>query len=764
MQAQDYLNRSLKELVGGKTATALSKSFGIETAGDLLHHYPRRYAERGQLTSFDRVEVGKPVTIMATISTVTARRMKSKRGFVLVVTVTDGKDHMELTFFNQKWREKELQVGRSGLFAGTVNQYHGVRTLTHPQYQLFGNGDASDFDLVSDFAGSIIPVYPSSQSITSWQIAAAIDVVLASLDELDDPIPHDLRAKHNLMGRVEAIRAIHQPDTHEDIQRAQYRLKYQEAFVLQAILEFRRQERRSMSAIARAAKKHFLRESFDRSLPFSLTRGQIEVGKEIEHDLRGTSPMTRLLQGDVGSGKTIVALRAMLDVIESGGQTALLAPTEVLAVQHYESLTALLGDLHETSFDPSSAAEVFDGVTSKVTITLLTGSMSAPARKRALLDIASGNSHIVIGTHALIQENVDFFDLGLVVVDEQHRFGVEQRATLLSKAREGTRPHMLIMTATPIPRTTALTVFGDLDISTLKEVPSMRASVETYVVSSRENPTHAARVWERMQEEVSVGNRVFVVCASISNSSSDTEEDMLPNQYLAQFSDSTAPDPKNRVSLSSDSSADADHGSSQENIISVEQCLADLTAQFPSINFAGLHGRMKPEEKRAVMSRFRSNAPDAIDVLVATTVIEVGVDVPDATMIIVNNAERFGISQLHQLRGRIGRGDKPGLCLLIQSRMVNPMAQQRLEAVAATRDGFELAQRDLEIRREGDVLGSEQSGAGTSLRLLRVVEDLPMIESVRREVGALAQTDQWSEIISAIELTEFIRVNQLEKT
>jgi ATP-dependent DNA helicase RecG len=737
MQAQEYLNRSLKELIGGKTASALKKSFGIETAGELLNHYPRRYAERGQLTSFDRIEIGKPVTIMATISSVTARRMKTKRGFVLVVAVTDGKDHMELTFFNQKWREKELQVGRSGLFAGTVNEYHGARTLTHPQYQLFGSSDLSDLEALNDFAGSIIPVYPSSQAITSWQIAAAVDVVLASLEQLDEPIPIELREKYQLMDRSEAIKAIHQPESHEDIERARLRLKYQEAFVLQAVLEFRRQKRRTLSAIARKPKKHALRESFDLSLPFTLTQGQIEIGQEIEKDLRGTSPMMRLLQGDVGSGKTIVALRAMLDVVESGGQAVLLAPTEVLAAQHFESLTSLLGGLSDSGSDTVTPSK---GLDPKVKTTLLTGSLSLPARKQALLDIASGNSHIVVGTHALIQDHVDFFDLGLVVVDEQHRFGVEQRAALMSKGSQGARPHLLVMTATPIPRTTALTVFGDLDISTLTEVPSMRAAVDTYIVSPQINPSHAARVWERMQEEVIAGNRVFIVCASISDSAGDLDEDPESSQL---------PDIA---------------GESRDHIVSVEQSLIELAQRFPAVRFAGLHGKMKPEEKRTVMKRFRSNEADAIDVLIATTVIEVGVDIAEATMMIINNAERFGISQLHQLRGRIGRGDKPGLCILMQERLMNPVAQKRLEAVASTRDGFELAQRDLELRGEGDVLGLEQSGAATSLRLLRVIEDVALIESVRQEVDALARTDHWSQTIAAIELAEFIRVDQLEKT
>lgn len=726
MAAVDYLNESVKELIGGKTAAALQKSFNIFTVGDLLHHYPRRYAERGQLTPFDQIEVGKPVTIMATIATVTVRRMKTKRGVVLVVSVTDGKDFMELTFFNQKWREKELVVGRSGLFAGTVSEFQGVRTLTHPQYQLFASDQSSDLAAINDFAGSIIPVYPSSQAITSWQIASSVDLVLASLDELPDPIPEFLRKKHELMGRAEAIRAIHQPSSRSDIARAQTRLKYQEAFVLQAILEEKRRERRGLTAVSRETSTHNLRKIFDSALPFDLTSGQIDAGLHIEQDLAGDSPMLRLLQGDVGSGKTIVAIRAMLDVVEAGGQAALLAPTEVLAAQHFESLSALLGDLCSQD---------------SVHLTLLTGSMSAPARKQALLDIASGTTNIVIGTHALIQERVDFFDLGLAVIDEQHRFGVEQRAALVAKGREGAHPHLLIMTATPIPRTTALTIFGDLDISTISEAPSMRAHVETFIVKPQENPRHEARVWERMREEVEAGNRVFVVCARISSDASAMESDfelMVNSSVLGESEE-------------------------LEGVASVEDTLMDLSQRFPHIHFAGLHGKMSSEEKREVMASFRGVESNPVQVLVATTVIEVGVDIPAATMMIINNAERFGISQLHQLRGRIGRGERPGLCILMQGPGASLMAEQRLAAVASTRDGFVLAQLDLDIRREGNVLGSEQSGAASSLRLLRVVEDVAIIESVREEIVEISMTEDWTHIVSSIEEAEYSRVAQLEK-
>jgi len=709
-----YLNKALKEIIGGKTAKALEKSFEIYSVGDLLNHYPRRYAERGELTSFQQIEVGQPVTIMASVASVTSRRMHTKKGSVLVVAVTDGIDVMELTFFNQKWREKELSVGRSGLFAGTVSDYHGKLNLTHPQYQLFVGEADSDFDALNSFAGSIIPVYPSSQAITSWQIGAAVDIVLASLENLPDPIPESIRKAHNLIDRTVAIRQIHQPSTRDEISRAQFRMKYQEAFILQALLEQRRIERKGMTAISRCSDRHDLRNTFDKSLPFQLTAGQINVGQEIEGDLISDTPMMRLLQGDVGSGKTLVALRAMLDVVEAGGQAALLVPTEVLATQHWETLVALLGDLYTSS---------------EVHVTLLTGSMPTASRRKALLDIASGLSQIVVGTHAIFQEKVDFFDLGLVVVDEQHRFGVEQRAALVAKGREGTRPHMLVMTATPIPRTTALTTFGDLDISTLSESPAMRAEVQTFLVNPRTHPKYEARAWERMLEEVDAGNRVFIVCASISANDQDDES---ANAML--------------------------------QIASVKETLNELTQRFPDVRFAGLHGQMNSEEKRDVMQRFRSESDSPVQVLVATTVIEVGVDVPLASMMIILNAERFGISQLHQLRGRIGRGNRPGLCILMQGSVANETSQERLEAVRSTRDGFKLAQLDLEIRGEGDVLGNDQSGVASSLRLLKVIEDSDLIESVREEVIKLSETDAWPNIISAIDFSDYLRATQLEKT
>lgn len=715
---KDFLTTTLRELIGGKSAASVEKAFGITTAGGLVNHYPRRYLDRGNLTPFDKVEVGVPVTILATIKGVDSRRMQQKRGFILVVSVSDGVESMELTFFNQKWRERELKVGRSGLFAGTVSEFRGVRTLTHPQYSLFtdtGNGVLEEIDAITEFTGEIIPVYPSSQSLASWQIQAAIDVVLTSADQLTDPLPTELVTKHGFMTKLQSLQAIHQPKNHEEIGRATERIKYEEAFVLLALMRQRKSNAKSALAHVRGGSDSALTPEFDHSLPFDLTQGQIAVGEEIAADLAQGVPMTRLLQGDVGSGKTIVSIRAMLTVIESGGQIALLAPTEVLAVQHCESLRRFL-----------------KGVTSRpIHVELLTGAMSVPNRRRILLDTQSGDVDVLIGTHALLEDNVQFFDLGLIVIDEQHRFGVEQRATMLTKGKDELRPHLLVMTATPIPRTVALTVFGDLDVSTLVESPSLRAEIQTFLVPTSGEPRLVERVWERMAEEVAAGNRVFVVCPSISPSETD---------------------PK------------SDKSSGREPLASVEETYDALTARYPQISFEKLHGALDSNAKREAMRRFEGVAEPKVDVLIATTVIEVGVDIPAATMIIVLNAERFGISQLHQLRGRIGRGSKPGVCILVHASTQSAASTHRLEAVRDSRDGFALSQKDLEIRGEGDVLGQDQSGALSSLRLLKVIEDLDFIDKVRHEIDELFTSKLWGQVMETIDIFEIQRAEYLEKS
>ncbi len=714
---EHFLSTPLKELIGGKSAASLEKSFGITSAGELLNHYPRKYIDRGRLTPFNKVEVGVPVTVMATIKSIETRRMQQKRGFILVVRVSDGIDTMELTFFNQKWRERDLQVGRIGLFAGTVSEFRGVRTLTHPKYALFadiGIDVSQEADAITEFTGEIISVYSSSQDLASWQIQAAIDVVLTSADELIDPLPAELVAKHGFMTKIESLHAIHQPGDHSEIVRATQRIKYEEAFVLLALMCQRKSIAKSALARARSGSDSIMLAQFDGSLPFELTQGQREVGEEIAADLARSIPMTRLLQGDVGSGKTIVSIRAMLEVIATGGQVALLAPTEVLAAQHLESLQRFL-----------------QGVYSRpIRVDLLTGGMSVPKRRQILLDAQSGDLDILIGTHALLEENVQFFDLGLIVIDEQHRFGVEQRAAMLTKGRDELRPHLLVMTATPIPRTVALTIFGDLDISTLTESPSLRAEVQTHLVSSSGMPRSEMRVWERMAEEVAAGNKVFVVCAIISPSETDLKRDKA-------------------LQL--------------EPLASVEETYDSLIIQFPKIAFEKLHGGLDSQSKREIMRRFEGLEEPQIDVLISTTVIEVGVDIPAATMIIVLNAERFGMSQLHQLRGRIGRGSLPGLCILVHGFTYSAASLDRLNALRDSRDGFALSQRDLEIRGEGDVLGQDQSGALSSLRLLKVINDLEFIETVRVEVEELHEGKHWDSVMQKIDIFEIARAQYLEK-
>ncbi len=714
---EHFLSTPLKELIGGKSAASLEKSFGITSAGELLNHYPRKYIDRGRLTPFNKVEVGVPVTVMATIKSIETRRMQQKRGFILVVRVSDGIDTMELTFFNQKWRERDLQVGRIGLFAGTVSEFRGVRTLTHPKYALFadiGIDVSQEADAITEFTGEIISVYPSSQDLASWQIQSAIDVVLASADELADPIPPELVAKHGFMTKIESLHAIHQPRDHSEIVRATQRIKYEEAFVLLALMRDRKNKAKSAFARARSGGDSMMLTQFDGSLPFELTQGQREVGEEIAADLARSIPMTRLLQGDVGSGKTIVSIRAMLAIIESGGQVALLAPTEVLAAQHLESLQRFLQGIYSRP----------------IRVDLLTGGMSVPKRRQILLDAQSGDLDILIGTHALLEENVQFFDLGLIVIDEQHRFGVEQRAAMLTRSRGELRPHLLVMTATPIPRTVALTIFGDLDISTLTESPSLRAEVQTHLVSTSGMPRSEMRVWERMVEEVAAGNKVFVVCPIISPSETDLKRDKA-------------------LQL--------------EPLASVEETYDTLTEQFPKIAFEKLHGGLDSQSKREIMRRFEGLEEPQIDVLIATTVIEVGVDIPAATMIIVLNAERFGMSQLHQLRGRIGRGSLPGLCILVHGFTYSAASLDRLNALRDSRDGFALSQKDLEIRGEGDVLGQDQSGALSSLRLLKVIDDLAFIEKVRVEVEELFESDHWDAVMQTIDIFEIARAKSLEK-
>lgn len=704
----DVLATPLPRVLGGKTADAFRKGLGLETVGDLLRHYPRRYAERGEVTDLGALAEGEQVTVVAQVQSVTTRPMRQRRGSILEAVISDGRESMTLTFFNQKWRERELRPGRTGLFAGQVGRYRGALQLAHPEFSLFADGVEADELAVLDFAGKLIPIYGAARGVTSWQVNAAVDVVLPLIDGVVDPVPEEVRVARGLMPLGDALWGIHRPTTREVVDAAVARLRFEEAFVLQVLLAQRRAATRALSATRRVPESSSLVEAFDARLPFALTPGQLMVSEQIADDMAAEHPMHRLLQGDVGSGKTVVAVRAMLRVVDAGGQAALLAPTEVLAAQHHRSITALLGPLAERG--------LLGGSDVGTRVALLTGSQRTSERRSQLLDVVTGDAGIVVGTHALLQEHVDFHDLALVVVDEQHRFGVEQRAALAAKSREGTRPHVLVMTATPIPRTVAMTTFGDVDVSTLAEVPAGRSPVATHVIVAPEQPGHLARAWQRVREEVAQGHRVFVVCPRIGDTVDATGGE----------------DPGE--------AGPEEEGRKAAGVLELAAQLQE--GPLSDVRLGVLHGRMPAEEKEDTMRRFADpQAGDALDVLVATTVVEVGVDVPQATMMVIVDADRFGISQLHQLRGRVGRGTLPGLCLLITDAEAGSPARARLDAVASTTDGFVLSELDLDLRREGDVLGTSQSGHRRTLRLLEVARHQEVIVDAREAAQQVVDAD-----------------------
>jgi ATP-dependent DNA helicase RecG len=704
----------------GKSGPALSTALGLHTVGDLLRHYPRRYAQRGELTDLGSLRVGEEVTVLARVRSVTRRPMRHRKGSLLEVVVTDGTGDLLLTFFKQTWREKDLRTGRRGLFAGKVGSFKGHPQLTHPECRVLGADDER-----ADAAGytdELIPIYPSTGKLKTWTVGDAVRMVLDTLreDDVPDPVPSDVRERHGLVSLREAFELVHRPRTPADWRRAHQRLRWDEAFTLQVVLAGRRAAARALPATPRPARPGGLLSDFDAALPFTLTTGQREVAAAIEADLARDHPMHRLLQGEVASGKTVVALRAMLAVVDAGGQAALLAPTEVLAQQHHRSLRALLGPLAEGG--------LLGGAEHGTRVALLTGSQPTPARRQALLDVASGEAGIVVGTHALLQEAVTFFDLGLVVVDEQHRFGVEQRDALRGKASKP--PHVLVMTATPIPRTVAMTVFGDLEVSTLSELPQGRAPITTHVVPAGDKPHFLERAWQRVREEVASGGQAYVVCPRIGG-----EEDT--SGAGSGTAEGARPDDGDGVGLG-DGSASPDDSGRRAPLAVLDIAPMLCAGPLAGLRVGVLHGRLPADTKDDLMRRF---ANGEVDVLVATTVIEVGVDVANATVMVVLDADRFGVSQLHQLRGRVGRGGAPGLCLLVTDLPHSAGARERLDAVAATLDGFELSRVDLEQRREGDVLGVSQSGRRSSLRLLRAIRDEDVIVAAREEAAQLVERD-----------------------
>ena len=679
------LQSKLSSFLGDKTAKAFEKQLGISTAGDLLAHYPRRYSRRGELTPLSTLPVGEMVTVVGEVVGTNVRHIKGRSGSILEVLVTDGKDRITLAFFNQAWRQKDLHPGVRGLFSGKIGSFSGKLQLAHPDYELF---EQLDQEAAKAWAELPIPIYPATSTLTTWKIQKSVQIVLESLPTLDEYLDPQLIQSEGILTFDDAIRKIHQPKVEPEWQSARDSLRFREALLLQLRLGQRR-------AANSHQQSHKLKPgevvgAFDKLLPFEFTQGQRIVNEEIERDLASGHPMHRLVQGEVGSGKTVVALRAMLTAIDAGFQAALLAPTEVLASQHFSSVQKALGE----------------ELTSQIGLRLLTGQLGAADKKRALLDVASGKARLVVGTHALISIQAEFADLALVVIDEQHRFGVNQREALRAKAKLA--PHTLTMTATPIPRTMAITVFGDLDVSTLTELPAGRQPISSHVVPVSESKL-VSRVWHRVAEEISAGRQAFVVCPRIEAGSFEEGEG-----EEIELEEKVPP----------------------ASAVEVFEALK-LNPSLVGVSMGLLHGKLDSAAKDGVMQAF---AAGEIQLLVATTVIEVGVNVPNATAMVILDADRFGISQLHQLRGRVGRGSHAGICLMLTAAEPGSLAMQRLDAVASTQDGFKLSEVDLELRGEGDVLGANQSGGRSQLKLLRVTRDAALIEHTRDLAVELIQS------------------------
>ena len=702
--------------VVGRSAVKLERNLDLRTVEDLLRHYPRRWARRGELTDLRDLRPGEFATIYARIDSVSfhpvrqparqAGRPPGRQGLTKTdVVVTDGRTKLTLPFFNLKpFQRAEFTAGRTAFFAGKVDTFRRRPQLTHPEVEFVDEFDGPS----GDFAAAIVPIYPATKATSTMLIRRCVQVALDVVELPDDPLPEPLRDRLGLVGLREAFEGIHRPASFAERDAARRRLAFDEAFVLQVAIARRRAQLIGSPAVPRARVAGGLADAFDARLPFRLTAGQRAVGETIASEIARAHPMHRLLQGEVGSGKTVVALRAMLAVVDGGGQAALLAPTEVLAQQHFRSISALLG--------PLALRGRLGGDEHATGIVLLTGSMGQPARRAALLQAVSGEAGIVVGTHALLQDNVAFADLGLVVVDEQHRFGVEQRDALRAKAGDQRRPHVLVMTATPIPRTIAMTVYGDLDVSTLRELPAGRSAIATHVVPVREKPGWEARLWQRVREEVEAGHQVYVVCPRIGG-----DETTDGDESAAQLPDLE----------------DADSAPARPPLAVVDVFAQLAGDQLAGLALAMLHGRLPAEEKDATMRAFTAGR---FDVLIATTVIEVGVDVPNATVMVVLDADRFGISQLHQLRGRVGRGSAPGLCLLVTEAPPGTPARARLDALAATSDGFALAELDLEQRREGTILGEQQHGR-SDLKLLSLLRDRDLIEQARDAAADIVAAD-----------------------
>ena len=728
------LGRPVTRFVGKRTAAQLAKQ-GVETGGDLLRLLPRRYDTWGDLTDMRTLVKGEQATIQAQIVRASSRRTRSGRAPALMeATVTDGVSTMDVVQFGaagqMRARATQLAPGTTVLMSGKVGLHRGRRQLSNPRLYVLDELDEAEREAL---LARPMPIYPGTEALPSWSVGKAVRTVLDQLEpgDVPDPLPEDLRRQAGLIDAYTAYRWVHRPDDAHQWKAARTRLRHEEALVLQVALAQRRahhEATRTAVAWPEPEATGSLRADLDAALPYDLTAGQVRVGQEITTDLARTVPMQRLLQGDVGSGKTLVALRAMLQVVGGGGQAALLAPTEVLAAQHHSSLEAVLG--------PLGRLGMLGGAERATRVHLLTGSTPAAQRRRVLADLAAGEPAIVVGTHALLSETVQIPFLGLVVVDEQHRFGVAQRDALRERGGvtdpvTGQRhtPHLLVMTATPIPRTVAMTVFGDLVTSVLDELPAGRSPVTTHLVPwSRTSWIEG--IWRRAAKEVAAGGRVYVVCPRIEGGDDE------PQQGDAPASDAGTDAERASGLLELDEPAPRP----DRPLASVEEWRQRLEAE-PALERIGvgvLTGRMSSEDKASAMMGFASGATP---VLVSTTVIEVGVDVPEASMMVILDADRFGLSQLHQLRGRVGRGDRESVCVAVTGVEVGTTAFHRLKAFASTTDGFALAEADLDLRSEGDVLGASQSGRTSGLDLLRVTRDAQLIATARRQAERIVDDD-----------------------
>ena len=713
------LTDRLDRVIGAKSAGPLEEHFGIRTVEDLLRHYPRRYSHGMSVLDEDwePPEEGEHVTFVDVIEKADVRwtNRQPKREF-LVITLGNRNPKVTATFFNARFTKKTLTVGTRLMLSGEVGFFNRTMQLTHPAFLILdgsrqGKGSkslakiaeasqAADGELLlSAFERDFFPIYPASAKVQSWDIFACVRQVLDVLDPIAETLPDSVLRQWDLASEDEALRAIHLAEREEDRDRARHRLAFDEAVGLQWALVERRHGALSETGPPAPPRDGGLAASLARQLPFELTTGQQEVLDVLRTELADTKPMHRMLQGEVGSGKTIVSVLAMAQMVDAGYQCALLAPTEVLATQHHRSIRDVLG--------PLAMAGELGGDDGATRVALLTGSMSPQQKRQVRDEVAGGQAGIVVGTHALLQDAVEFHDLGMVVVDEQHRFGVEQRDRLRAKAVGGITPHLLVMTATPIPRTVALTVYGDLETSVLRELPRGRRPITTNTIFMGQQAKWVQRAWQRIVEEVEAGRQAYVVASRI------------------------------------DETEDGGKGGGKESAGPPATSVVTLFEHLGRGPLRGLrlglmHGRLPVEEKDAVMTAFRAGD---VDVLVCTTVIEVGVDVPNATVMFVMDADRFGISQLHQLRGRIGRGEHPSLCLLATNLPEGSKAGARLKAVASTQDGFELADLDLEERREGDVLGQLQSGRPITLKLLSLAAHREIIEGARAVAESVYEDD-----------------------